>query len=80
MRGFISESLIICGAISLTQSTNLSIVLIVMGVLGGIVRYTVELNRMSKKEELYDAACSFINKLAEAPSHFDASAFSKEIH
>ena len=80
MRGFVSESLIICGAISFSQSTTLSIVLISMGVLGGVVRYAVELNRMSKKEALYDSACSFINKLVETPSHFDASVFSKEIH
>ena len=80
MKGFVSETLIVCGAFSFSHSTTLSIVLISLGILSGIVRYAVELNRMTKKEALYDSACTFINKLVEAPNHFDASVFSKEIH
>tara|TARA_R100000008_G_scaffold74193_1_gene52916 strand:- start:6691 stop:6933 length:243 start_codon:yes stop_codon:yes gene_type:complete len=80
MKGFVSETLIACGALSFSQSVTLSIVLLSLGTISGIVRYAVELNRMSKKEALYDSACTFINKLVEAPNHFDVSAFSKEIH
>jgi len=83
-KGFLSEVLVASGVYLISSSTALSAVFITLGCLGGITRFVVSFNSAIKKEQLYETANTFINKIIEKPvCSVDFSSFgqgSEEIH
>tara|TARA_R110000824_G_scaffold60853_3_gene162323 strand:+ start:4406 stop:4654 length:249 start_codon:yes stop_codon:yes gene_type:complete len=79
MKGYASEILIACSAFIFPHNTAFSIVLVVLGCLGAIIRFTVSFNQTTKKEKLYDSLSEFIKKIVESGNgNFDPSFFKKE--
>ena len=83
MRGFASETLIICGSFSFQNSIALSISLIVLGCLSALARYATAAEKASSKEKFYESASNLVQKIVEAPNPIEvanAAIFSKEVH
>ena len=83
-RGFLPEVMVVCGAYVFNSSLAFSIVLVVLGCLGGITRFAVSFNSSVKKDQLYETASTFIKKIIEKPiTAVDFSSFTQgneEIH
>ena len=83
-RGFLPEVLVACGAYTYSHSITFSIVLVVLGCLGGFAKFAISFNSAVKRDQLYETASTFIKKIIEKPiGTVDLSAFtqgSDEIH
>ena len=83
-KGFLPEVLVACGAYTYSHSVAFSIVLVVLGCLGGFAKFAISFNSTAKRDQLYETASTFIKKIIEKPiGTVDFSSFtqgSDEIH
>ena len=75
MKGFASEALIVSGTLLWRNHPTLAGILLSIGILCALIRFSIDFGREQKKEKLLDAGEKILTSLCESSQKIDLSAF-----